>query len=92
MSFSVVTPNFNHGKVLARAVGAIMAQEPPPTEIIIINDGSTDDSLHVIRDLQARYSCIRLIDHERNWGVLASMNEGLRAASGARVRLHGRRG
>lgn len=82
MSFSVVTPNFNHGKVLARAVGAIMAQEPPPTKIIIINDGSTDDSLHVIRDLQARYSCIRLIDHERNWGVLASMNEELRAASG----------
>ena len=82
MSFSVVTPNFNHGKVLARAVGAIMAQEPPPAEIIIINDGSTDDSLHVIRDLQARYSCIRLIDHERNRGVLAGMNEGLRAARG----------
>ncbi len=82
MSFSVVTPNFNHGKVLARAIGAIMAQEPAPAEIIIINDGSTDDSLHVIRKLQARYSCIRLIDHERNRGVLAGMNEGLRAASG----------
>jgi glycosyltransferase involved in cell wall biosynthesis len=82
MSFSVVTPNFNHGKVLARAVGAIMAQEPAPSEIIIINDGSTDDSLSVIRDLQARYSCIRLINHERNEGVLAGMNEGLRAATG----------
>ena len=82
MSFSVVTPNFNHGKVLARAVEAVMAQEPQPAEIIIINDGSTDDSLTVIGALQARYPAIRLINHEANRGVLAGMNEGLRTASG----------
>jgi glycosyltransferase involved in cell wall biosynthesis len=81
MSFSVVTPNFNHGKVLARAVDAVMAQEPRPAEIIIINDGSTDDSLAVIGALQTRYPAIRLINHEQNRGVLAGMNEGLRAAS-----------
>jgi glycosyltransferase involved in cell wall biosynthesis len=82
MSFSVVTPNFNHGKVLARAVDAVMAQTPRPAELIIINDGSTDDSLAVISTLQARYPAIRLINHEENRGVLAAMNEGLRAASG----------
>jgi glycosyltransferase involved in cell wall biosynthesis len=82
MSFSVVTPNFNHGRVLARAVGAVMAQEPPPSEIIIINDGSTDDSLTVIRDLEKRYPCVRLINHQQNRGVLVGMNEGLRAATG----------
>ena len=82
MSFSAVIPNFNHGNVVARAIRAILAQDPPPSDVIIINDGSTDDSLSVIQELQARYPCIRLIHHEQNRGVLAGMNEGLRAATG----------
>jgi len=82
MSFSVVTPNFNHGKMLARAVDAVMAWELRPAELITINDGSTDDSLTVIGGLKLRYPSIRLINHEQNRGVLTDMNEGLRAASG----------
>ena len=82
MSFSVVIPNFNHGKLLPRAVNALMAQWPLPTEIFIINDGSTDDSLSFIETIKARFACVRLIHHEHNCGVVAGMNEGLRAATG----------
>jgi GT2 family glycosyltransferase len=82
MSFSVVIPNFNHGKLLPRAVNALMAQWPLPTEIFIINDGSTDDSLSFIEAIKARFTCVHLIHHEHNCGVVAGMNEGLRAATG----------
>src|SRR5262245_12472002 len=82
MSFSVVIPNFNHGKLLPRAVHALMAQRPLPAEIIIVNDGSTDDSNSVIAALQLRFPCIRGIDHAVNRGVAAGMNEGLEGATG----------
>ncbi len=82
MSFSVVIPNFNHGKLLPRAVHALMAQRPLPAEIIIINDGSNDNSRSVIAALESRFACIRSIDHAVNRGVAAAMNEGLHAATG----------
>ena len=82
MSISVVIPNFNHGALLPRAVGAILRQNPAPEEIIIIDDGSTDDSPDVIRSLQTSLSCIHAISHKENKGVVAAMNEGFRLARG----------
>jgi glycosyltransferase involved in cell wall biosynthesis len=82
MIFSAVIPNFNHGSLLPRAVTALMAQRPLPIEVFIINDGSTDNSRHVIEGLQSRFDCICSIHHEQNRGVVAGMNEGLRAAKG----------
>ncbi len=77
---SVVLPNFNHGKLLLRAIAALMAQTPPPAEVIIVNDASTDDSLAIISRLQAEFPSIRLIDHKQNNGTVAGMNEGLHAS------------
>jgi glycosyltransferase involved in cell wall biosynthesis len=82
MSISVVIPNFNHASLLPRAVRALVQQDPPPDEIILINDGSTDNSLNVIRSLQSSFPCIHAIHHKENKGVVASMNEGLRLAAG----------
>ena len=81
MSVSVVVPNFNHGKLLIRAILALMAQRSPPSEIIIIDDASTDDSLEIAARLQKRFPCIRLIRHEQNRGTVAGLNEGLHAAT-----------
>jgi glycosyltransferase involved in cell wall biosynthesis len=80
MSISVVIPNFNHGKLLPRAVAALMAQIPSPAEMIVIDDASTDDSLAIVEKLKVQFPCIRLINHAQNKGVVASMNEGLNAA------------
>jgi glycosyltransferase involved in cell wall biosynthesis len=82
MSISVVVPTFNHGALLRRAVGALMRQNPAPQEIIIIDDGSTDNSPDVIRLLQASLPCIHAIVHKENKGVVMAMNEGLRLARG----------
>jgi glycosyltransferase involved in cell wall biosynthesis len=79
---SVIVPNFNHGHVLPEAIGALLAQERPPDEIIVIDDGSTDDSRSVIEALAADEPRIRPLPNERNCGAIASLNRGIAAARG----------
>jgi glycosyltransferase involved in cell wall biosynthesis len=81
-SISVIMPNYNHGKWLPRSIGAILAQEVSSLEIILIDDGSTDNSLEVIAGLCKRHDCIRLIRHGTNLGPYAAVRSGIAAARG----------
>jgi glycosyltransferase involved in cell wall biosynthesis len=81
-SLSVILPSYNHGQLLPRSLGALVAQARPSTEIVLIDDGSTDDSAAVIADFCGRHDCIRLIRHELNRGTLAAVRTGLAAARG----------
>ncbi len=51
-------------------------------EIVLIDDGSTDDSLEVIADLCRHHDCIRLIQHDVNRGPYVAVRSGLAAARG----------
>ena len=82
MSLSAVIPNFNHAKWLPRSINALLHQSVPPSEIIIVDDGSTDDSISVIEKLVREHGSIRLIRHEKNSGAVAAINTGLAVASG----------
>jgi glycosyltransferase involved in cell wall biosynthesis len=82
MTLSVVLPNYNHGALIARALGALTAQILAGSEIIVVDDGSTDDSVKVIEELQTRHPSIRLIRHDVNRGVSAAIRTALAAATG----------
>jgi glycosyltransferase involved in cell wall biosynthesis len=82
---SVVLPNYNHGSLISRAVTAMIAQEPPPDEIVIVDDGSTDDSLQVIASLAAGSKAIRIIANRTNEGATAALSRGLAACQGKYV-------
>jgi len=84
---SVVLPNYNHGHLLPRAVEALLAQERPPDEIIIIDDGSSDDSRGIIDRLAARHPTVRVLLNETNRGAIPTLNRGLDAALGRYVYL-----
>jgi glycosyltransferase involved in cell wall biosynthesis len=84
-TLSVVLPNYNHGRLIARAIAALVAQERPPDEIIIVDDGSTDDSLQVIEQLAASSSIIRVIANPTNEGAPAALSRGLDACRGKYV-------
>lgn len=86
-AISVILPNFNHGRFLDRAVGALLSQELPPSEILIIDDGSTDDSLTVIDRLAKASPLIRAMRNEKNIGVVSTQRLALEAASGDYVIL-----
>jgi glycosyltransferase involved in cell wall biosynthesis len=82
MSLSVVLPNFNHGKLIPRALRAFLSQAPPAKEIIVIDDGSTDDSVEVIEEFARRHRSIRLVRHATNRGIIAAVQSGLEVATG----------
>jgi glycosyltransferase involved in cell wall biosynthesis len=71
-TLSVIMPNYNHGRYLAEAITGIATQSRPPDEFLILDDGSTDDSLQVVAPLVDRFRFIRVIRHDRNRGVIAA--------------------
>jgi glycosyltransferase involved in cell wall biosynthesis len=84
---SVVLANYNHGGCLADALRAIVSQTFPAREVIIVEDGSTDNSLEVIARFRRRYPVINLLRNDRNRGVVFSYTRGLAVASGDCVYL-----
>ena len=82
---TVVLPNYNHARYLARAVDAIASQERPPDEIIVIDDASTDDSRNILSQCQERYPNLIVLCNEQNGGAQRAMQRGLNAAKGRYV-------
>lgn len=80
---SVIITNYNYGKYIPKAINSVLKQTYPNIELIIINDGSTDDSDKVIKDVIAKNPDrnIRYINRE-NRGVVYTRNEGLEVARG----------
>lgn len=78
---SLIIPIFNNELYLEESLSAACAQEGPSLEIIIIDDGSTDGSLSLIRAQAERDPRIVVIE-QANQGVSAARNAGLDRASG----------
>src|SRR5258708_21326797 len=84
-TLSVVLPNYNHAKFIGRALAALLGQERAADEIIVIDDGSTDDSVAVIERIAAAAPAIRLLRNPSNVGVIPALQRGLEAARGKYV-------
>ena len=76
-TLSVVVPNYNHGRHIAGALRGHLTQTAPPIEILVVDDGSTDNSCAVVERLAAETPTLRLIRLGRNTGVNAAINRGL---------------
>ena len=74
---SVVIPLYNKGPYIARALNSVLAQTFQDFEVIVVDDGSTDDGAAVVRGFADPR--IRLIQQE-NQGVSAARNKGIEAA------------
>lgn len=76
---SIVIPMYNAGAHIRDVLLAIFAQDyPGPVEVIVVNDGSTDSSLDIVRGLADR-GALKIISQE-NRGAVAATNNGLNAA------------
>ena len=78
---SVIVPVYNAEGTLHACVKSIIEQSYPNIEIILVNDGSSDDSLNVCHALAAGDERIRIVD-KPNSGVSASRNAGIENAQG----------
>jgi alpha-1,3-rhamnosyltransferase len=82
-SVSVVVPSHNHAQFIERTLRSIFAQTHAPAELLVIDDGSRDDSLHIIERLLASCPFPCEFVARENRGLPATLNEGLaRAARG----------
>jgi len=84
-TFSVVVPNHNHAQYLEKSLSAILRQSVQPLEVIVLDDASTDNSVEVIRRIAAQNPLIRLIQNEKNLGVMPNVNKGLDLSRGEYV-------
>jgi glycosyltransferase involved in cell wall biosynthesis len=76
--FSVIIPNYNNADTLARAIESVLSQSYPAHEIIVIDDGSKDDSRAVV----AQFGASVVYVYQDNAGVSAARNHGARIATG----------
>ena len=82
MKVSVVLPNYNHARWLPAALTALVRQDPAPGEIIVVDDGSTDNSVAIIERFQRQYPFIKLIRHKTNQGVETAVKTALGHTTG----------
>src|SRR5262249_60557698 len=75
---SVVIPSYNAGRWLAESLDSILGQSLPPGEVIVVDDGSTDDSATVLAPYRGR---VEVVSGEHG-GLAAARNLGLRVARG----------
>ena len=78
---SIVLPVYNGERYLAQAIDSCLAQTYENLEIIIVDDGSRDRSVEIVRGYADRR--IKLICHVRNRKLPAALNTGFRHSSGA---------
>ncbi len=85
--FTVVVPIYNASKFIRKAMEHLVHQTFQDFEIIIVDDGSTDNSAQIIKDYAKHDKRIKLIQ-QKNAGVSAASNTGIKAASGEYVCIH----
>src|SRR5258708_35820551 len=84
---SVIIPNFNHSQIVSRAIGSVLAQGDDVSELIVIDDASTDDSVAVIEAALRGHRNARLLRNQTNRGVIGTLNRGIGEASSHFVQL-----
>lgn len=85
IEISVIIPAFNAAKTIIRAIDSVRAQECDALEILIIDDGSSDNTIEVVRSVAREGEQIRIFQMEKNQGVSAARNVGIRNAKGTYI-------
>ncbi|KAF1305054.1 bifunctional glycosyltransferase/CDP-glycerol:glycerophosphate glycerophosphotransferase [Candidatus Enterococcus willemsii] len=81
MKLSVVVPSYNVSNYLEECVESIIQQEIDSMEVLLVNDGSTDNTLEIAYRLERKYEQVRVID-QPNGGLGNARNTGMKYAVG----------
>ncbi len=76
-TIAIMVPNYNHARFLPESLSSIAKQTRPPDEVLIIDDGSRDNSVDIISKFLKDHPTWRMISHQNNGGVVKRLNEGI---------------
>jgi len=79
---SIILPIYNAGNLLCAQVDSILAQTYPQLELLLVDDGSMDESPDIAQEYADRYHFIHFRRNEVNQGLLATVNEVMKHATG----------
>lgn len=81
MKFSIITPSFNQGPYIEQTIKSVVNQNYPNLEYFILDGGSTDNTVKIIKKYAAKYKFIKWRSHPDS-GQVSAINEGLSQATG----------
>lgn len=84
---TIIICSYNYGDFLATAIESVLHEKFSSFEILIIEDCSTDQSPSIVKQYAEKYSCIRVIWHEKNKGLFETVNESISEAKGKYVHI-----
>lgn len=79
---SVIVPVYNTEKYLDKCLNSLVNQTIEDIEIIVVNDGSTDDSLKIIKKYLKKYPEKIVLINQKNGGISVARNNGIKSATG----------
>ena len=79
---SIIIPCYNTSKYLEKCVNSLLCQSYQDFEIIIVDDGSTDDSAKIAERLQKNNPKVKLVSHNKNQGLFSARITGVEASRG----------
>ena len=81
MKVSIIVPVYNSELYISKCIDSILKQSESSFELILINDGSKDKSLNILKEYEKKDKRIRVID-QKNMGVAKTRNKGIELARG----------
>lgn len=81
-TLSVYIPNYNHARYIGEALDSVLSQSFRPMEVVVIDDGSIDNSIEVIESFVRRDPIVRLIRNSCNLGPVPTENRALEILKG----------
>ena len=79
---SILLPTYNCERFIVDAIKSVLAQSFDDWELIVIDDGSTDNTSDIVREFSGTDNRIRYIKNEKNLGIQKSLNRGLKESKG----------
>lgn len=79
---SVLIFNYNHGVFLKDRIESVLTQLPPKSELVLLDDASTDDSIAIATPIAKHDARFRIVVNEKNLGVVKNFNRGPSVAQG----------
>lgn len=82
---SIIIPCYNQGKYVAEAINSALRQTFNDIEIVCVNDGSTDNSVEIIKLFENKYKNFIFLNNEENRGVIYSRNFAIKNCNGTYI-------